>query len=94
MLTSTTQAIPCLICQQPLVVRLAHGRKSKKPFVMLICANDGRHFRAFINDQAYVRQILTRLDSQAQATDGRDDVILDADPSRLSGAVLERGREA
>ena len=55
-------AIPCLICRQPLQVRLAHGRKSKKPFVMLLCARDGRHFRAFINDREFVAGVLARLE--------------------------------
>ena len=54
----------CLICGGPLIVRLAHGRKSGKPFVMLVCPRDGRHFRAFINDQAYVRQVLDRLEEK------------------------------
>ena len=50
--------IPCLVCREPLTIRPARGRRSGKPFVMLVCAADGRHFRAFINDQAYVRRIL------------------------------------
>ena len=50
--------ILCLVCREPLTVRLARGRKSGKPFVMLICSKDGRHFRAFINDQEYVSRVL------------------------------------
>jgi hypothetical protein len=56
--------LPCLLCQQPLALRLARGRKSGKPFIMLICPQDGRHFRAFINDQVYVRQVLEKLEAQ------------------------------
>ena len=55
------KSVPCLICGEPLIVRLAKGR-SHKPFVMLPCTRDGRHFRAFINDQAYVRQVLARVE--------------------------------
>ena len=62
MTMSVSQSIACLICGQPLTVRLATGRKSRKPFVMLICSRDGRHFRAFINDRAYVDQVLARLE--------------------------------
>lgn len=55
--------IPCVVCGGPLALRVAHGRKSGKPFLMLVCAEDGRHFRAFINDQAYVRSVLDGLES-------------------------------
>ncbi|MBI4235736.1 MAG: hypothetical protein HY688_00030 [Chloroflexi bacterium] len=52
----------CLVCGAPLAVRLARGRKSQKPFVMLLCPQDGRHFRAFVNDQHYIAQVLARLE--------------------------------
>ncbi|MBI2859187.1 MAG: hypothetical protein HYX90_08925 [Chloroflexi bacterium] len=52
----------CPVCGQPLTVRLAHGRKSGKPFVMLICAVDGRHFRGFITDREYVEKVLVNLE--------------------------------
>ncbi len=54
----TEKGIPCLVCKEPLRVKLTRGRKSGKPFVMLICSQDGRHFRAFINDQEYVSRVL------------------------------------
>ena len=57
--------IPCLVCKGPLKVKLARGRKSGKPFVMLVCPADGRHFRAFISDQGYVSQVLERVEDQA-----------------------------
>ena len=56
--TYTEKGIPCLVCKEPLKVKLTRGRKSGKPFVMLICSKDGRHFRAFINDQEYVSRVL------------------------------------
>lgn len=55
-------ALPCPVCGAQLAVRPATGRKSKKPFVMLVCAVDGRHLRAFITDQAYVKGVLARLE--------------------------------
>jgi len=58
-MTTPTQ-ISCLICRQPLTLRLAKGRKSGKSFLMLICTTDGRHFRGFINDKAFVATILSQ----------------------------------
>ena len=58
----TGKGIPCLVCKEPLMVKLTRGRKSGKPFVMLICSQDGRHFRAFINDQEYVSRVLESAD--------------------------------
>ena len=58
----TQSGIRCLVCGGPLTIRPAQGRKSKKPFIMLLCSQDARHFRAFINDQAYVRQVLERVE--------------------------------
>ena len=50
-------AINCPICSNPLSVTVARGRKSNKPFIMLKCDKDGRHFRGFITDQAYVNKV-------------------------------------
>ena len=58
---NTTNEIPCLVCHGPLSLRLARGRKSGKPSIMLICPTDGRHFRGFISDRAYVGQVLALL---------------------------------
>ena len=69
-MTSTNPSIPCLICQQPLSLRLARGRKSGKPFLMLLCSKDGRHFRGFINDQTYVAGVLQRLEGQNPENSG------------------------
>ena len=70
-MTSPTQGIPCLVCGQQLTIRLAKGRKSQKTFLMLICSQDGRHFRGFVNDRKYVDGVLARL--EGHMTDyGRD----------------------
>jgi len=50
--------IGCPVCANPLSVKVARGRKSNKPFIMLKCDKDGRHFRGFITDQAYVKRVL------------------------------------
>ena len=85
-MTTPTQ-ISCLICRQPLTLRLAKGRKSGKSFLMLICTTDGRHFRGFINDQAYVRQVLDRLEGQTSASERGtdvDDLAAMDDPSKTN----------
>ena len=60
----------CPICGQPLMARLARGRKSGQPFVMLKCRREARHYRAFINDKAYVAQVLERLEAGGQSRKG------------------------
>ncbi len=62
--------IPCLVCRGPLTIRPARGRRSGKPFIMLVCGRDGRHFRAFINDQEYVRQVLERVEDPQHGPEG------------------------
>jgi len=51
--------IKCPICSNNLSVRIAKGRKSNKLFIMLVCQQDGRHFRGFITDQQYVKTVLS-----------------------------------
>lgn len=53
----------CPICGINLSITLARGRKSGKPFLMLICPQDGRHFRGFISHRPYVEQVLKNLES-------------------------------
>ncbi|NQT72460.1 MAG: hypothetical protein HQ553_06780 [Chloroflexi bacterium] len=59
------KTLPCPVCASTLTVRLAHGRRSGKPFVMLICPSDGRHIRAFINDHKFVSSILATLERKS-----------------------------
>ncbi|MFC2001045.1 hypothetical protein ACFLUZ_00900 [Chloroflexota bacterium] len=56
--------ISCPICHAAITVKGAKGRKSNKPFIMLVCPEDGRHFRGFITDQSYVRQVLEQNSGQ------------------------------
>ena len=62
-MTMLDQQIPCPLCTQSLALRLARGRKSGKPFLMLVCPVDGRHFRGFITQREYVAAVLARLES-------------------------------
>ena len=60
----TNGSVACPVCGTGLIVRLARGRKSGKPFVMLICPADGRHIRAFINDRDFVGKFITGLETR------------------------------
>ena len=57
---------------------------------MLACGRDGRHFRAFINDQDYVRGVLDRLKGQTRAAQTEDGAAPGTTPSESFGADLER----
>ena len=52
--------IGCPVCGRVLNVGVTNSRKGKVALV-LVCPEDGRHFRAFINDPAYVRSVLETL---------------------------------
>ena len=84
------QKVQCPVCQRPLTLRLAQGRKSGKTFLMLVCSQDGRHFRGFINDRTYVAGVLARLEDQTPAAESRVDLDNGATPSRRSKTNLER----
>jgi hypothetical protein len=58
-----TEDMPlCPICKNKLSLKLARGRKSNKPFLMLMCLKDGRHFRAFISHKPYIEKVLESLE--------------------------------
>jgi hypothetical protein len=81
---TATPGIPCIVCGAGLTLRTARGRKSGKPFLMLVCLQDGRHFRGFINDQTYVRQVLARLEGQTPSFWTGGDV--DGNPTLSDGS--------
>ena len=89
-MTSIAQGIPCLICGDPLTIRMARGRKSGKPFVMLICGRDGRHFRGFINDQTYVGDLIARVEGHLAVGQGGVDPNDGTVPSKRAKTNLER----
>ena len=61
-MTESNSPVACVVCGIGLTIRTARGRKSGKPFVMFICPQDGRHFRAFISDQQYVRGVIEKAE--------------------------------
>ena len=61
-LTSDNSMPGCPVCGLGLSLSSAVGRKSGKPFIMMKCPKDGRHFRAFITDREYVTDVTTRLE--------------------------------
>ena len=63
-MTTNTQQAPCPVCGQALDFRFARGRKSNKPSIILICRQDGRHFRGFITYQPYVKEVIDKLEDQ------------------------------
>ena len=60
--------LQCPVCKGELCIRLAQGRKSGKPSIMVICPSDGRHFRGFITHQPYVADILSILEDRRGST--------------------------
>jgi len=86
-----SRAVPCVVCQRPLDIRLTKGRKSGKPSIMLICPENGRHFRAFVTDQNYVHQVLERIEASAEPEkDGHSTVpTMDKVGNPDSGAAKE-----
>lgn len=68
----TTDSMPgCPLCSGKLEVRPSKGRKSGKPFIMWLCSVDGRHFRAFITYQPYVKEVMDRV-NENERQDGEE----------------------
>ena len=63
--------VQCPVCAAELRISPAKSRRAKHPkvFIMLVCPEDGRHFRGFINDQAYVNRVLDAAGVNEKATD-------------------------
>ena len=88
---TSSPGIPCIVCGGGLVLRTARGRKSGKCFLMLVCPEDGRHFRGFINDQGYVRQVLARLEGHTPSLQEGADVDGNPTPFDATKTDLEGG---
>jgi hypothetical protein len=63
------ECLRCPVCKEPLSFRIAKGRKSGKPFLMMICPTDGRHFRGFITYRPYLETVLSNLETIQTKTD-------------------------
>ena len=87
---TASPGIPCIVCGGSLSLRTAKGRKSGKPFLMLICPSDGRHFRGFINDRAFVDSVLSRLEGHTPPSESQVDVDNIPAPGNGSKTILER----
>ena len=46
----------CPICREPVEARFTSPGRTYKVGVMLQCGVDSRHFRAFVNDEAWVKK--------------------------------------
>jgi hypothetical protein len=90
-MTPSSPPVPCLVCATALTLRLVRGRKSGKPFLMLICPVDGRHFRGFITHRDYVAGVLARLEDQPPTLESGVGLGNYADaPNRRSRTNVER----
>ena len=65
-MSTSSLGVPCVVCSTPLTVRAARGRKSGKPFLMVVCSQDPRHFRGFIADREYVKAVMERAEETMQ----------------------------
>ena len=92
-MTPSSPPVPCLVCATALTLRLARGRKSGKPFLMLICPVDGRHFRGFITYRDYVAGVLARLEGQTPTPEGGVGLDHGDTPERRSTTNLERAND-
>ena len=54
----------CLICGDPLIIRPSRSRKTGKPSIMIVCPNDGRHFRGWITYQPYVKEVMDKMEER------------------------------
>jgi hypothetical protein len=92
-MSTASLQVPCLVCTTPLTLRLVRGRKSGKPFLMLICPVDGRHFRGFITQRDYVAGVLVRLEGQTPSPESGVGLDHAEVPQRRSKTNLERANE-
>jgi hypothetical protein len=90
---TASPGIPCIVCGSGLSLRTARGRKSGKPFLMLVCPVDGRHFRGFITHRDYVAGVLARLEGHTSGSEDRVGLDYAETPDRRSRTNLERASD-
>ena len=88
----SSPGIPCIVCGSNLTLRTARGRKSGKVFLMLLCGDDPRHFRGFVNDRNFVDAVLARLEGQTPPLGAGGDVDANPAPGNGSRTNLERDK--
>ena len=68
--TKQKQSLTCPVCGDPMAFQIARGRKSGKPFLMVKCLRDGRHFRGFVGDRDYVQRLLDGIEQKQKLVNG------------------------
>jgi hypothetical protein len=58
---------------------------------MLVCPQDGRHLRAFVGDENFVRQVLARLEGHTPSLESGADADGNPTPTDSSKTKLEGG---
>lgn len=56
--------IRCPVCMELLRVSITKSARDKAA-LMLVCPRDGRHFRGFVNDRAFVAQAIATLEARS-----------------------------
>ncbi len=61
--SETVQGPSCPVCGKCLSLKFARGRKSGKAFIMVICPQDGKHFRGFISERNFVQRVVEQIEA-------------------------------
>ena len=77
------------VCGAVLKVTTSISKRGKVS-LSLACPVDGRDFRAFINNQAFVRGVLASLEGQTPSSEGPDDLDVNPTAETPSKTDLER----
>ncbi len=86
---SDIPTICCPVCGATLKVTTSTSKRGKAS-LSLACPTDGRDFRAFINNQAFVRRVLDSLEGQTPSLEGRAATDGNPTPETPSKTNLER----
>ncbi len=86
---SDLPTIRCPVCGAALKVTTSTSKRGKVS-LSLACPKDGRDFRAFINNPAFVRRVLESLEGQTPSLDSGDDLDANPTPDNPSKRILER----
>jgi predicted RNA-binding Zn-ribbon protein involved in translation (DUF1610 family) len=73
--TNQKKSLQCPVCGDPMGFQIARGRKSGKPFLMVKCLRDGRHFRGFVGDRGYVQRLLESIEQGQKSLSVKNDKV-------------------
>ena len=85
---SDIPTVCCPVCGAVLKVTISTSKRGKVS-LSLACPTDGRDFRAFINNPAFVRRVLDSLEGQSPPLDLGDDVECNSPLDNPSKTILE-----